>query len=177
MGEGLRGSNGACSLLCRYSVTTTTTHNQIGPFWCWFLCGWVCVCSGTLWVSPMNSPVRLGVSPTASSTPIGVFSQRFEALFPHNGTLGLQGLLSSLFVPLGLSSTSVGPQGLSATASRVRQLQPCLFCSTIWCLTAPPALSAQLPVSSPPTGLNECFFFISLVVRLPYSLIFCQFCF
>ena len=33
----------------------------------------------------------------------------------------------------------------------------------------------QLPVSSPPTGLNECFFFISLVVRLPYSSIFCQF--
>ena len=26
-----------------------------------------------------------------------------------------------------------------------------------------------------PMGLDECFFFISLVVRLPYSLIFCQF--
>ena len=36
-------------------------------------------------------------------------------------------------------------------------------------------LSAWLPVSAPPTGLDECFFFISLVVRLPYSLIFCQF--
>ena len=32
-----------------------------------------------------------------------------------------------------------------------------------------------LPVSAPPTGLDECFFFISLVVGLPYSLIFCQF--
>ena len=36
-------------------------------------------------------------------------------------------------------------------------------------------LSARLPVSAPPTGLGECVFFISLVVRLPYSLIFCQF--
>ena len=33
----------------------------------------------------------------------------------------------------------------------------------------------QLPVSTPPTGLDECFFFISLVVGLPYSSIFCQF--
>ena len=32
-----------------------------------------------------------------------------------------------------------------------------------------------VPVSAPPTGLDECFFFISLVVRLPYSLIFCHF--
>ena len=31
----------------------------------------------------MNSPVRLGVSPAAASTPTGVFSQRFEALFPR----------------------------------------------------------------------------------------------
>ena len=43
---------------------------------------WVCVCSRPLWVSPMNSPVRLEVSPPAVSTPTGVVSQRFEALFP-----------------------------------------------------------------------------------------------
>ena len=36
----------------------------------------------------MNSPVRLGVSPAAASTPIGVFNQWFEVLFPHAGTLG-----------------------------------------------------------------------------------------
>ena len=36
----------------------------------------------------MTSPVRLGVSPAAASTPTGVFSQWFEALFPHAGTLG-----------------------------------------------------------------------------------------
>ena len=36
-------------------------------------------------------------------------------------------------------------------------------------------LSAQLPDSVPPTSLDECLFFISLVVGLPYSSIFCQF--
>ena len=36
--------------------------------------GWVC--SRTLCLSPTNFPVRLGVSPTAASTPTGVFSQR-----------------------------------------------------------------------------------------------------
>ena len=41
--------------------------------------------------------------------------------------------------------------------------------------TLPRVASAWLPVSAPPTGLGECFFFISLVVRLPYSSIFCQF--
>ena len=33
----------------------------------------------------------------------------------------------------------------------------------------------KLPISIPPTGLNECFFFNSLVVRLPYSSIFWHF--
>ena len=35
--------------------------------------------------------------------------------------------------------------------------------------------SPRLPISTPPTGLDECFFFISLVVRLPCSSIFWQF--
>ena len=34
---------------------------------------------------------------------------------------------------------------------------------------------APLPVSATPTGLDECFFFISLVVGLPCGSIFCQF--
>ena len=87
-GRGPIGSKGACSTLCWFSVTPSTTHKQIGPFWCCFLSGWVCVGSRTLWVSPMNSLVRQGVSPAAASTPTGIFNQWFEALFPHTGTLG-----------------------------------------------------------------------------------------
>ena len=87
-GRGSRGKKAACSTLCRLSVTSPATHNRIGPFWCCFPGVWVCVCSGTLWVSPMNSPVRLGVSPTDTSTPTSVFNQWFEALLPCTGTLG-----------------------------------------------------------------------------------------
>ena len=93
---------------------------------------WVCVRSRILWVSPTNSPVRLGVSPAAPSTLRDVFTQRFEALFPCTGALGCvvyltpphssrfiyagmwgrrQGLLAAtlpaLFVPQ--SATSLGP--------------------------------------------------------------------
>ena len=71
-----------------FQVTPPATHNQIGPFWCCFPSGWACVRSGTLWVSPTNSPVRLGVSPAAASAPTGVFNRWFEALFPRAGALG-----------------------------------------------------------------------------------------
>ena len=46
----------------------------------------------------------------------------------------------------------------------VHQLPPCCESSL-----------SRLPISAPPTSVDECFFFSSLVVRLPYSLIFCQF--
>ena len=88
MGERPRGSNGTRSTLHRISVTPSTTHNQIGPLWCWFPSGWACACSRPLWVSPTTSPVRLGVSPATSPTPTGVFNQRFVALFPCSGALG-----------------------------------------------------------------------------------------
>ena len=78
----------ALSPLCWFSVTPSTTHNQIGPLWCCFPGGWVCARSRPLWVSPTTSPVRPDVSPTAASTPTCVFNQRFEALFLCAGTLG-----------------------------------------------------------------------------------------
>ena len=43
---------------------------------------------GPMWVSPMTSPVRLGVSPAAAPTPTGVFNQRFEAFISRAGALG-----------------------------------------------------------------------------------------
>ena len=109
------------------------------------------------------------------------FSQRFEALFPCAGALGCAVCFAPpLFLPVYLCM-NVGPQGLPATLWHllaaawhalfhnpppcwVHQLQPC-------CESSLPLL----PVSAPPTGLDECFFFISLVVGLPYSSIFCQF--
>ena len=88
MGEGPRGSNGACSTLHWILVTPSATHSHIGPLWCWFPSGWACAHSRPLWVSPTTSPVRLGVSAAAAPTPMGVFTQRFEALFPCAGALG-----------------------------------------------------------------------------------------
>ena len=78
--------------------------------------GWVCVRSRPLLVSPMNSSVRLGVSPAAASTPRGVFSQRFEALFPRAGALGYMVCFTSPpFLPVYLFA-NVGLQGLPAAA-------------------------------------------------------------
>ena len=129
--------------------------------------GWeACVRSRTLWVSPTNSPVRLGVSPAATSTPTGVFNQRFEALYPHAGALGCVVCFAPpLFLWVYLC-VNVGPWGLLAAVLPapfhsppppwVHQVSPCSESS-------PP----RVPVSAPPTGLDECFFFISLVVGLP----------
>ena len=87
------------------------THNQTGPLWCWFPSGWACACPRPLWVSPTTSPVRLGVSPAAAPTPMGVFSQRSEALFPPK--LEPWVAWSALLPPLRLVylCANVGPQG------------------------------------------------------------------
>ena len=111
IGEGPRGSNGARSTLHRILATPSTTHNQIGPLWCWFLSGWACARPRPLLVSPRTSPVRLGVSPAAAPTPMRVFTQRFEALFPRRWSPGLRGLLHSPpFVPV-YQCVNVGPWG------------------------------------------------------------------
>ena len=66
-----------------------------------------------------------------------------------------------------------GPRGLLAIAL------PVLFAPQPTSLWVRPqcqeSILPRLPVSTPPTGLDEGFFFISLVVGLLYSLIFCQF--
>ena len=90
-------------VLVELLVTSPTTHKQIGPFWCWFPGGWVCVHSRTLCVSPTNSPVRLGVSPTAA-TPTGFFSQRFWGFISLGWNSGLHGLSRSPVVPPTLST-------------------------------------------------------------------------
>ena len=113
-------------------------------------------------VSPTKFPVRLGVSPATS---IQVFSVRdFEALFPWAGTLGCvvcltpQLFLVYLHADMGLPSTPA-----ATSPALVLRLQLCL-------VSSPP----RLPVSAPPTRLDECFFFNSLFVVLLYCLIFWQ---
>ena len=121
MGEGRRGSNGACSTLHRISATPSATHNQSGPLWCWFPSGWACAHPRPLWVSPMTSPVRLGVSPAAAPTPRGVFNQRYEALFPRAGALGCGVCFDPRRSP-GLSMHQCGAAGSASgqTACAVR---------------------------------------------------------
>ena len=190
MGEGLRGNNGTRSTLHWISVTPSLTHNQVGTLWCWFPSVWACACSRPLWVSPTTSPVRLGVSPAAAPTPMGVFNQRFEALFPRAGALSCvvcfapsssswficvrmwgHGVLPtalpapfSATLSLALSvylCTNVGPQGLPV----VRLPAPfVLHSASLGPTTATQVFSAPVPVSAPPTGLDECLFFISLVL-------------
>ena len=161
----LKGNNATCSALGQLSATSPTTHKHIGLFWYWFPRGWVCVCSRTLWVSAMNSPVRLGVSPIAA-TPTGFYSQRFWGSISPSWNSGFHGLSCSPVVPFSLSAHKCGT--IQSTSCHhfhlVLQPPPCPMSSPSW-----------VPLSVPPTGLNECYFFKSLVVGLPYILIFWQF--
>ena len=60
--------------------------------------------------------MRLGVSLAAASTPTGVFTQKFEALFTQAGALGCTVCFTPLpFLQVYLCS-NVGPQGLLAVA-------------------------------------------------------------
>ena len=108
----------------------------------------------------MTSPVRLGVSPAAAPTLTSVFTQRFEALFPHAGALGCV----VCFAPRCLSSLSVCECG-AAGCYPPHCLPRSSHTPPVW---VPPwqreSSPPQLPVSTPPTGLDECLFFISLVL-------------
>ena len=95
----------------------------------------------------MNSSVRLGVSPTAVSTPTGVFNQRFESLFPLTGTLGCEVyLILHLFLLVYLHA-NVRPLSPQAAARWACQLPPCHESSPSGCLS-PPLLPVWMNVSS-----------------------------
>ena len=91
--------------------------------------------------------------------PPHIFSVRgFEALFPHAVTLGCVVFLAPQLFLLVYPHTNVGPL-------------------VNWLLSSHTSSPYWLPIFDPPASLDKCFFFNSLVVRLPYSLIFWQFWF
>ena len=76
-----------------------------------------------------------------------------------------------------MGSLSPGPR-VAASQASCSFAHPVPQSATSLGLPAPDpqqVLSTRLPVSVTPTSLDECFFFISLVVGLPYSSFFCQF--
>ena len=92
--------------------------------------------------------------------PPQVFSIRGLRLYFPTGTLGCLDVVQS------------------TSCCLASQLHPGLPSSTVTTSLGPPAaesFSPRLPVSTAPTCLDECCFFISLFVRLPYSSIFSQF--
>ena len=113
-GKGPRGNNVTWSALSRLSVPFPLYLQAI-----WALLvliprgGWVCVCSRTLWVSPTNSPVSLGASPTASTQVLSV--RDFEALFPCAGTLGCEVCLAPQLFLLVYPHANEGQPTLPAT--------------------------------------------------------------
>ena len=145
--------------------------------------------------------MRLGVSPAATPTPTGVFTQRFEALFPCDGALGCVVCFAPPpFIPVylcmnvgprsatcrsacpTLCHSESGPLGLSVcecgTAGSANGQTACPVHPTIrqsWyphSHTSPLRPSARLR----PSYQSGCMFlFYLLGVGLPCHSIFCQF--
>ena len=128
-------------------------------------------------VSPTNSPMRLGVSPAAASTLKGFSVSGLRLHFPSLEPWGCGVCFTPPLFFLVYQHRNVGQPSLQAAAWRDLPPAPCLSSSTITgsAATLPTVCSSRLPVSALPTGLDECVYFYSLVVRLPCSLIFCQF--
>ena len=161
-GRGPRGNRVACSALCRFSVTSPCYPQSNWALLVLILGGWVCVCSRTLCISRTNSPVRLGVSLT-TVIPTDVFNQRLWGFISPHWDPGLHHLSHSLVVHPSLSAQECG-----TAQSKI----PCLTGFSSRHLAMSPL--HLVPISTPPSGLDEYFFFNSLVVGLLYSSIFWQ---
>ena len=126
--------------------------SRLYPFRCCFLDGCACVSSRVPWALPVDSPVRLGVSP-ATATPSGFYCQRFWDSSFLCWNSGVYHLSRSPVVSPGLSTQEYGVSQSTnhCLALPVYQPPPC-------CTSSMP----RLPISTPPTSLEECFFFNSL---------------
>ena len=149
-----RGNSATCSALTPLSVTSPASHKWIVPFQVLIQMG-ECVHFRTLWASPRDSPVRLGVSPI-TTTPTDFSSQRF-CIFSF---------LCWNPVFCGLSCSPVVPPGLSAHEHGTTWFVSCRLAWVVHHIAPHPL--HWLPPSAPLTSLDECFF-KSLVVGLPLS--------
>ena len=154
-GRGLRETNAACSALCGLSVTSSATTSNLGPSGAdSLLGGFVYIlgsCGSLQWTLLWDWEFLLLPQPTQ------VFSVRvLRFYFPM-----LEPWVTGSALFLSCSSQFILMQMWDRPLC---QPSPCHMSSLPW-----------LPVSAPPTGLDECFFFNSLVVALPYSSIFWQF--
>ena len=153
VGEGPRGNCAACSTLCRLSVTSPTTHKRTGPLWCWFPGGLVYV-----------------LGPCGSLQQTLQWVWEFLPLTPQPPqVLSVRGL--RLYFPAG---------ALGCGSVSLPSCSPQFICTEVWdprsashCLAGSPLRPAAH--LCPSCHLGECFFFNSLIVGLPYSLIFWQF--
>ena len=142
-------NSATCSALCWLSVTSPATQQRIGPFWCLF--------PGTRFVYILGSHGSLQQTLLWNweffplpPPPQVITARGFEALFPCARTL--------------VCTVSVLPCCSSQ-----------FFHTRIWdrpICQPPPCCASCLPVFAPPANLDECFFFNSLFVGLPYSSIF-----
>ena len=122
-GRDLRGNNAVCSSLCRFSVTSPTTHKQSGPFWCWFPGGWVSVRSGTLWVSKELS-CEAGSFSRCCLNPHRCFQSVVWGFISWHWSPGLCGLFRSPVVPPSLSARECGAAQSASHRLAVCPLHP-----------------------------------------------------
>ena len=97
----------------------------------------------------MNTPVRLGVSPSAASIPTGVFCQRLGGFISRTGSLGCAVYNApQLFLPVYLHS-NVGPPSPPATASPTQSSSRYLaMCPLHTGCPSPPLLQVWINLSS-----------------------------
>ena len=132
--------------------------------------------------------MRLGVSPDAAPTPMGVFNQRFEALFPQAGALGCWSTVLPSVHP-GLSVCECGatlPAPFSATLSLALSVYlckcgasgpasaqtACAICPTLRQSQSPPQPRKSSPPRCPSPPLLPVWIFSISLVLVPLAVRF-----
>ena len=151
--------------LGRLSVTSPDTHKWIVPFQL-LIPGWMGLYT---FQDPVGLSSELSCeagSFSRSCNPHRCFPSEALRLYLPARMLGCTICLAPQLFLLVYRHKNVGPPGPPAATSPALVLWPLPCCESS---------ALRLPISAPPTGLDECFFFNSLFVGLPYSLIFWRF--